>query len=106
MPPREDGQPRPQCGQREEWSDEERGAWEAYHKESIGRLIAAIGVLPCPIPMRTGGNVACPSCEGGEIRYDRWYRGASFTCSTPHCCGAHFSIKEPTDWPAGKAGAA
>lgn len=94
------GDTREPCPKREEWTSAERATWREYQSESTERLINAIAALPRP--MRTGGTVACPNCDGGTIRYDRWHRGASLNCSTPHCCGARFITKEPTDWPAGK----
>jgi hypothetical protein len=87
------------CGDREEYTDAERVAWEAARDASMGRLVAAIAAVPDPIPLRTGGNVECPSC-GGQLRYDRWHRGAEIKCETPFCCGAHFSIAAGAEWPA------
>lgn len=94
-------EPKEVCGDREEWTEEERATSAAWGLLRMERHIAALAVLPRPIPMRSGGEVDCPSCDG-KIRYDRWYRGASLECSTPYCCGARFSIADPCDWPAPK----
>jgi hypothetical protein len=103
-PPKEGGdqRPRPHCPVREEWNEAERARWDQYRDDGMARLVAALAVLPRPIPMRSGGNVPCPSCDGGTIRYDRWWRGASLTCSTLHCCNVSFNIADPTDWPQSK----
>lgn len=91
-------EPSEACVARAEWTDEERAAYTAWGEESRSRLIAAIMALPAPIPLRSGGWVKCPNC-GGQIRYDRWERGAELNCSTPYCCGAHFSIAPDVEWP-------
>lgn len=91
-------EPRGACSAREEYSNAEREAWKAACDASQNRLGAAIAALPAPIPLRTGGHVPCPNC-GGEIRFDRWHRGASLACSTDGCCAARFNIAAGADWP-------
>ncbi|WP_426162995.1 hypothetical protein [Sandarakinorhabdus sp. DWP1-3-1] len=70
----------------------------------MARLVAAITALPTAIPLRTGGFVPCPSCDG-QVRYDRWHRGASLCCSTEGCCEARFNIAAGAVWPAKRLGA-
>lgn len=90
------------CDRREEWTDEERAAWDAWRDASVKRLTAAISALPAPIPLNTSGRVTCPSC-GGWLHYGRWHRGASLECETKHCAAARFNIAAGADWPAGGA---
>lgn len=92
-------EPKGFCPSRAEWTEDERVAWAAWGKLSMARLIAAVAALPRAIPLRTGGEVDCPNCDG-RLRYDRWHRGAEIKCSTPFCCGAHFNIAAGVDWPA------
>jgi hypothetical protein len=90
------------CASREEYSDTEREAWEAARSERMKRLGEAVQALPHPIPLRTSGEIDCPNCDG-KLRYSRWHRGAEIGCTTPFCCGAHFSIAAGADWPVSKA---
>lgn len=91
--------PKAPCPSRQEWSDEERATWEAWSEAARLRLGAAVQALPKAIPLRSGGTIDCPNCDG-KLRYDRWHRGAEIHCSTPMCCAAHFSIAPAADWPA------
>lgn len=86
------------CTLRQEYTDEERAAWAAAREESSARLVEAIKAVPHPIPMRSGGTVACPNCEG-VLHYGRWRGGGEIKCETEFCCGAHFNIKGDTPWP-------
>jgi hypothetical protein len=86
------------CQRREEYTDAERAAWQAAVAASAQRLGKAVQALPRAIPLRSGGVIDCPNCDG-KIRYDRWHRGAELRCSTPYCCAAHFSIAAGADWP-------
>lgn len=92
-------EPRGPCTLREEYTDAERAAWEAARSAGMGRLANAVLAVPHPIPMRTGGTMECPNCEG-VLHYGRWRGGAEIQCETPNCCGAHFNIKGDTPWPA------
>lgn len=83
---------------RAEWTDEERATYETWGKASYLRLAAAVRALPRAIPLRTGGTIDCPNCDG-KLQYGRWHRGAEIHCSTPFCCSAHFSIAAGADWP-------
>lgn len=96
--PHKDGQPT--CASREEWTDAERAAWKEWVEAGKKRLIAAIGAVPHPIPLNTGGYVKCPNC-GGQLSYARWHRGGELGCSTGGCCGARFSIEAGKEWPIG-----
>jgi hypothetical protein len=92
-------EPTEPCPKREEYTEAERTAWQAALDAMRARLGAAVSALPRAIPLRTGGEIDCPNCTG-KLRYARWHRGAEISCTTPHCCGAHFSIAAGADWPA------
>jgi hypothetical protein len=89
------------CVAREEYTDDERAAWEVSCGEGMERLGKAVSALPAAIPMRSGGYVDCPNCDG-QIRYDRWQGGAELACSTEGCCGAHFNLSGVKEWPSRK----
>jgi hypothetical protein len=94
------GQP---CAVREEYTDAERIAWETYRDDRMIRLSMAVCALPRAIPMRSGGTVPCPNCDG-TIRYGRWRGGAELNCSTAHCCGARFNLSGVDVWPSNEVG--
>jgi hypothetical protein len=91
------------CEKREEYTDAEREAWSTFRDQAMERLGRSVQALPAPIPLNTSGKIACPNCDGGELRYARWHRGAEIQCTTPNCCGpVHFSIAAGADWPSPK----
>lgn len=92
------GDPTELCHARAEYTDGERAAWASARDARMARLGTAIAALPAPIPLRTSGQVNCPNCDG-QLRYERWERGASIACSTPWCTGAQFNIARGADWP-------
>lgn len=93
------------CGQRVDYTDDERRAWKASVAERLLRLAAAIAALPHPLPVNTSGTIDCPNC-GGHLHYSRWHRGASLNCTTEYCCGAQFNIAANADWPVSTASGA
>jgi hypothetical protein len=95
-------EPKGDCSERQEYTDAERQAWKAATAASMERLGRALQALPHPIPLRTSGEIDCPNCDG-KLQYARWHRGAEIKCTTPFCCGAHFSIAAGADWPVSKA---
>lgn len=94
-------EPQSQCARRQEYTAEERAAWQAWTNEGLQRLQAAIAALPAPIPMNSTGRTICPSC-GGDLHYSRWYGGAALQCGTGNCCSARFNIAAGANWPAPK----
>ena len=97
--------PQAECALRQEYTPEERAAWQAWTRESMSRLEAAIAALPAPIPLNSTGRVTCPNC-GGDLHYSRWHRGAAIQCGTENCCAARLNIASGADWPARKQEAA
>lgn len=93
-------EPKAPCPLRAEWTDEERATWETWSDASRLRLIAAVQALPKALPIGTHDNMACPNCDSGRLHYTRTRGGAFIDCTTPFCCGAHFSIARPRAWPA------
>ena len=91
------------CPKRQEYTDRERAAWQAWTRGTMDRLGAAVSALPAPIPLNRRGAVTCPSC-GGVLHYGRWHRGASIQCETDHCCAARFNIAAGVDWPEPETG--
>jgi hypothetical protein len=92
-------EPRGACPQREEYTEDERKAWDIEVRASLERVSNAIGVLPKPIPLRTSGKVTCPNCAA-PLHYSRWHRGAAIQCETANCTGpVRFNIAAGADWP-------
>lgn len=91
-------EPKAPCPLRAEWTEAERSTWETWAQAARLRLGAAVTALPRAIPLRTGGMIDCPNCDG-KLSYGRWCGGAEIRCSTPFCCAAHFSIAAGVDWP-------
>ncbi|WP_102226839.1 hypothetical protein [Acidimangrovimonas sediminis] len=88
------------CPLRQEYTAAERQMWKEFGDALHHRIAQAIAALPAPIPLNTSGHVPCPNCEGGELYYARWDRGAAIQCNTENCAGARFSIERGADWPA------
>lgn len=98
--------PKEPCTKREEWTDEERAAWQVWQDASQDRLIKAIAAIPAPIPLRSEGGTDCPNC-GGRLEWTRASNGHVWlSCrTTKHCLGpVHFNIARETEWPASAAG--
>lgn len=93
------GLPRGLCSQREEYTEAEHQAWDAFYRGCIVRLSCAVRALPAAIPLDTKGTITCPNC-GGHLHYGRWHRGAAIQCETENCTEARFSIEAGVDWPA------
>lgn len=88
------------CPGRQEYTDAERDAWEAWSEARTLRILHALSALPKKIPVNTSGVVTCPNC-GGQLRYARWHRGAGIVCSTSNCCEARFNLAANAEWPQG-----
>lgn len=82
------------CPNREEWTAEERAAWETYQAESQARMIAAMGVLPEVQPFSMV-RLACPNCDGGTLKKSRTRRRIYVECSTPHCVKFEAQLAHP-----------
>lgn len=80
------------CDRREEYTDDERAAWQVYADARVARMRLIVPLIPGKKDGRgKSGSFACPAC-GGTVR---WSRAASnghvwAACSTPNC----FSIIE------------
>lgn len=97
--------PKKACHAREEWTDEERAAWEAYQSARDLRLIKGIAAIPEPIPLRSEGGTECPNC-GGRLSWSRAGNGHVWLqcVTTKRCLGpVHFNIARETAWPASAA---
>lgn len=80
------------CGEREEYSDAERLAWLVWRRDSMRRMI----IILAAIPDRTDesswgktGELPCPACNSGTVRWTRAAVNGHLwaSCSTPHCFG-------------------
>lgn len=88
------------CPKREDWTDEERAAWEAWAVASRGRTEAAIAALPSLGPLNSR-VVRCPNCEG-FLTYTRTARRAYVSCATPDCVRFETALRDASPWPASK----
>lgn len=70
------------CHKREEWSDEERDAWEKHASLAIARTMNVMRAMP----KETGEGVfTCPNCEN-EVSWRRSSeRSVMIVCATPNC---------------------
>jgi len=91
------------CALREEFSEADRAAWQAYRDGCLHRLMKAVGALPSPIPIGTASSVECPNC-GGDLTYSRTDRSALIQCSTENCCSARYTTECGANWPVGGPG--
>lgn len=78
--------PFPVCSQREEYTDAERAAYEAWRDESIAQSLRIVASIP-----RDGdyGELPCPRCGSGTITWGRASSNGHLHagCSTPDCFG-------------------
>lgn len=81
MPP--DSQRGATCSAREEWTASERAAWKAWSDHHRERML----VIFAAIPDDYGGEIPCPACGTGRVRYARARsnRHLHAACSTPNC---------------------
>jgi isoaspartyl peptidase/L-asparaginase-like protein (Ntn-hydrolase superfamily) len=81
MPP--DSQRGASCPRREDWSEEERAAWEAWSSHHCERMLAVFAALPGD----NFGKFPCPACGTGTVSYVRSRSNGHLhaACSTPHC---------------------
>ncbi len=81
MPP--DSQRGATCSGREDWTEEERAAWEAWNAHHKERMLIVFAAMP------TGrsGTFPCPACGTGTVSYARAPSNGHLhaACSTPHC---------------------
>lgn len=84
------------CPKRENWTAEEKAAWEVWQAERTKRMIAAIAALPA-LDGRAHEKIDCPSCDG-QITYVRIPTRAYVECSTPHCTSFEANVRG--HWPA------
>ncbi|WP_417261644.1 hypothetical protein [Celeribacter sp.] len=87
------------CPKREEWTEEERAAWETWAKDSRARIATIFAALPRQIEVNTTDSMTCPAC-GGSLRYGRWRGGAQVHCESSHCCSVRVNVDESKGWPA------
>jgi hypothetical protein len=84
------------CDLREEHTDEERAAWEAWRDERAARMIVVLAEIPGSSRDKKNkpfwgqsGEFACPACKQGKVVWARsrsngYVRGR---CTTPDCFG-------------------
>jgi hypothetical protein len=76
--------PKEPCALRQEWTADERAAWEAWSAEHHERLVVIMTAIP-----REGfdGSMPCPGCGVGTVRWGRARSNKHLhaACSTPHC---------------------
>lgn len=82
------------CILREEFTADERTAWETWRNERAGRMILVLAQIPGSSRDRKNrpewgksGKFPCPACDGGTVR---WARAAinghvHAGCTTPNC---------------------
>lgn len=73
------------CEKREEWTAEERAAWEAWADEHMRRTIVVLTAIPSD--MASGVLDPCPGCGEGTVRWARAGRKRHLHahCTTPNC---------------------
>lgn len=88
------------CPQREEYTEQERSAWEAYCLQRLARLGAAILAIGEPMKLRSGRTVVCPHCAG-DLTATRSANGHVWiACSTDDCLPAvHLNVEPEIEWP-------
>lgn len=71
------------CSAREEWTEEERAASAAWSRHHMERLLVVMAALPDD----ASGEIACPACGTGRVRYARARSNGHLhaACSTPNC---------------------
>jgi len=92
MPPKDD---MPVCAKREENTEAERAAWEAYREQSMERMIKIMPMIPGSSRDRKnrdhwgkqGAIFPCPGCGEGTVRWVRSsYNGhVHAACTTVNC---------------------
>ncbi len=84
----------PPCGGREEYTAEERAAYDEWRGESIGRFLQILPLIPGDSSDRKnkpewgkGGEFECPACKVGKVRWARARINGHVhaACSTPFC---------------------
>jgi hypothetical protein len=84
------------CDLREEHTEEERAAWQAWRDERAGRMILIMAEIPGSSrdkKNRPGwgqsGAFPCPACDWGEVRWARARSNGHLraVCTTKDCFG-------------------
>lgn len=88
------------CPLREEYTEAEHAAWDAYRAAAQSRMERAIAALPSPLLIGSTGTISCPNCSG-VIRYSRLRSSASLACSTENCVQVFIDTAPGADWPTG-----
>lgn len=81
MPP--DSQRGATCDKREDWSNDERAAWEAWSTHHTVRMCVVLEAVPDD----DAGQFPRPACGSGTVSYARarLNRHLHAACSTPQC---------------------
>ena len=81
MPP--DSQRGATCERREDWTEKERAAWEAWSVHHVERMVRVFAEMP----KEGDGRFACPACGTGIVSYARARSNGHLhaACSTPQC---------------------
>ena len=76
--------PRAPCPSRQDWSEQERAAWQAWEAEHRQRMVVIMTAIP-----REGfdGRMLCPGCGAGIVRWGRARSNNHLhaACTTPNC---------------------
>jgi hypothetical protein len=83
------------CPWREEYTDAERAAWQAWREESMARMVIVMAQMPGSSRDRKGGrwgesgSFACPACNDGTVKWVRAPNNGHLhaACTTPGCFG-------------------
>jgi hypothetical protein len=72
------------CALREEYSEAERAAWQAWRDESTHRMLVIYAAIPAE---GLDGSLPCPGCDAGTVRWSRALSNQHLqaACSTPNC---------------------
>lgn len=90
------GRPIDACEWREEYTDDERAAWEAWKHQSMQRMLNILPKIPGSADRNnasdratwgTQGVFDCPACKEGKVRWSRARVNGHVwaACSTPNC---------------------
>lgn len=92
--------PKENCEKRQDWSDEERKAWDDFVAKRITDLSNALDAIE-PVHVGFMRQIQCPACEGrGKFSVQRVQKSAYANCTNPECIGpAHFNVGHLDPWP-------
>ena len=90
--------PKAPCPSREDWTAEERAAWDAWVSHGITALGVALNAME-PVAVGFRNTIPCPNCDG-LFTVERIEQSAYVSCSNPECVGpAHFNLGHRDPWP-------